>query len=204
MKDIAIQTRIYVRNRISTLASFEGDSAVRAQLAHLRRGISKKPGSQPELWEITLLQIPESMMSKDGDPTYAEWAVHTALTLFALHQQGKDIKSQNMHLDGRRLGLAVGELVGPDGDDTRIKRRFDSAATANSIEEISYHLRGLIQLMKDKEVKLDYASLAEDLFWYQFPGRRDSVRLSWGRDFYRQLYMNTEKKNKNAKGDVGK
>ena len=49
-------------------------------------------------------------MGKDGRPSYAEWAVYTALTLFALHQQGH---SEPMNAEGEenRLGRAVRKLV---------------------------------------------------------------------------------------------
>ena len=54
----------------------------------LRRGIGKMPGDIPELWNILFDGLPEELMSKVGDPSYAEWSIYTALTLYALHQQG--------------------------------------------------------------------------------------------------------------------
>jgi CRISPR system Cascade subunit CasB len=53
------------------------------------------------------------------------------------------------------------------------------------VEEVSHHLRGLIQLLKAGNIPLDYPSLAEDLYQFQFPEMKDSVRLQWGRQFYR-------------------
>lgn len=191
------QTGNFVKYKIKQLVESQGDSAVRAIMAKLRRGIGKPPGSMPELWDVTLNSLPEAITGKGGKPTYGEWAVHTTLTLFALHQQGKDIKKRLMSQDGYSLGVAVRNLIQDEEDEKRIKRRFDAMATSDSMEEISHHLRGLIQLMKTKDIPLDYPELAEDLYRYQFPEARDSVRLQWGREFYR---FRRNEENVNEKG----
>lgn len=184
MADEARRTGLFVSHRIKALAG-GGESATRAALALLRRGIGRPPGSAPELWSATFLGLPEDLMGTDGGPTRAEWAVHTALTLYALHQQGKSPREKSMHREGRRLGMAVRDLVRGEDDESRVKRRFDAVATAGDLIELSNHLRGLIQLLKAEDIALDYAQLAEDIYRYQFSGARDSVRLNWGRDFYR-------------------
>lgn len=178
----AKQAKAFVQRKISWLTASKNESVTRGTLAKLRRGIGKKPGSMPELWEATLEDLPVEVMGTGETPSNVEWAVHTALTLFALHQQGKD---QCMNEDGLRLGISLRKLVGDEEDEKRIKRRFDAVSTSNSMEEYSHHLRGLIQLLKAKSIPLDYPALTEDLYWLQFPNARDSVRLRWGRDFYR-------------------
>lgn len=173
----------------------------RAMLAKLRRGIGKKPGELPELFEVLLEGMPEQFYSKSDEPSYSEWAVYTALTLFALHQQGKDRpmsvgginESKNT---GNSLGAAVGYLVKQDRDrEPAVKRRFDAAATANEFTEFAYHARGLIQLLRTGDITLDYPKFAEDLFWYQFDERRNQIRLRWGEDYYRITYQNVEEEN---------
>ena len=82
------------------------------------------------------------------------------------------------------LGKAVRTLIQTSEDENRVKRRFDAAATSNSMEEIAHHLRGLIQLLKSENIPLDYPKLTEDLYRFQFPEARDNVRLMWGREFY--------------------
>ncbi len=191
----AKQARAFVQRKISWLAGSENESTTRATLARLRRGIGKKPGSMPELWEATLKDLPPELVGQGQHPSYGEWAVHTALTLYALHQQGKDTKLQCMHKDGESLGVALRKLVGDDEDEKRVKRRFDAASTSSSMEEFSHHLRGLIQLLKQKSIPLDYTALAEDFYCLQFPNSRDSVRLHWGRDFYRLAKDETDTKN---------
>ncbi len=185
MSNEAKLAKAFVKRKISRLYESQNEAASRATLAKLRRGIGKAPGSMPELWDVTLAGLPEELTGRnDEPPTYGEWAVYTPLTLYALHQQGKDLKKQCMSEDGKFLGVAVGKLAKNEDDEKRVKRRFDAAATADSLEEFSHHLRGLVQLLKDKDIPLDYPALSEDLYWFQFPEARDSVRLRWGRDFY--------------------
>lgn len=157
---------------------------VKSTLAKLRRGIGSVPGSLPEIWDITLRDMPQALVGKWDNPTNGEWAVHITLTLFALHQQGKDIKKQCMYREGYLLGIALRKLVKDEGDENRIKRRFDKVVTADSIEEVSHHLRGLVQLMKAEDIPLDYPKLAEDLFRFQNSETRDNIRLKWGREYY--------------------
>lgn len=178
----------FVVRQIHGLLDASRESEGRARLAQLRRGLGKAPGTMPELWQTTLSGLPESLYSKDGQPTPGEWAVHIALTLFAFHQQGFETKAQSMNQSGERLGQAVGKLVKNEKDDLpRIKRRFDAAATSDDVAELSNHLRGLVSLLKAAEQPLDYQALAEDLLWFQYPAARDRVRLRWGQDFYGQI-----------------
>lgn len=179
------QVRNFISSRIYSLYESKNDSAVRATLAKMRRGVSKNPGETPEIWEVTLADLPESLLGKKNTPSWAEWAVHVALTLFALHQQGNNLKTEQMNKKGITLGTALHMLVKTPDDLARIKRRFDSVATSDSLDELSHHLRGLIQMMKAANIPLDYSALGEDLYHYQNISTRDGVRLAWGRDFYR-------------------
>lgn len=185
MADEAKKAGNFVKYKIRQLAENPNESSVRAILAKLRRGIGKEPGSIPELWDVTFDGLPNELIGKGGDPTCGEWAVHAALTLYALHQQGKDLKKQCMNKEGEYLGVSLRNLIRNDEDEQRIKRRFDAAVTSNCLEELTYHLRGLIQILKAQDIPLDYPALTEDLYWFQFPDIKDSVRLRWGRDFYR-------------------
>lgn len=203
MADEAKQVRAFVGYKVSWLTGNTNDSSARATLAKLRRGIGRSPGSMPELWEATLKDLPQELMGRGQDPSKGEWAVYTTLTLWALHQQGKDLRQQCMSKGGESFGIALRRLVSDDDEEKRIKRRFDAVSTSNSMEEFSHHLRGLIQLLKGKTIPLDYPALAEDLYWLQFPNTRDSVRLRWGRDFYRppKSEEDDSKKENSGRGD---
>ncbi|MCI9488203.1 MAG: type I-E CRISPR-associated protein Cse2/CasB [Lachnospiraceae bacterium] len=183
------EIRKYVRRQIAFLAKDEeilerGGS--KAQLAKLRRGAGKKPGELPELWGMFLKDMPEELLGRNGNPSYAEWAIYTALTLFALHQQGH---SEPVNREGgeNRFGRAVRKLVQNEENEENIRRKLSIVAGADDMEELSYHLRAVVKLLGNSEVKLDYADLAEDLYWFQHENQTDRVRLKWGQDFYRSF-----------------
>lgn len=172
------------------------DSCVRATLAKLRRGVGKNPGRFPDIWDLTLDDLPESFLTKTDDPSREEWATHIALTLFALHQQNKTPRNYDeyMNRSDEGLGCATRKLTvkliikhGKSSEDSikaTIKRRFDIVVTSDAPEEVAHHLRGLIQLLKGESIPLDYPQLAVDLFRFQSPESRDGVRLKWGQDYY--------------------
>lgn len=170
----------------------------RAMLAKLRRGIGKQPGELPELFEILFSDMPDELYGQGDEPSYAEWAIYTSLTLFALHQQGKDRPmSAGGKIEGKNtsnsLGAAVGTLVKQDKErEPAIKRRFDAVLTANEFTEFAHHARGLIQLLKAGNITLDYPRFAEDLYWYQFDEIRNRIRLRWGEDYYRVAHLYSE------------
>ena len=178
----------YVLGRLSALEREPNDSHVCAQLANLRRGVGRKPSDMPELWGMLFATMPEEMLSANGEPTRAEWAVYTALTLYALHQQGRTIRKENMHRMGKdeyKLGRAVARLVKREDEDReRIARRFNAFATAGDMQEAAYYLRGLVQLLRAEGIPLDYGKLAENLYNFQNTTCASKVRLEWGQDFY--------------------
>lgn len=177
----------YVKAQIDLLAKDDralDQSGSKAQLAQLRRGVGKNPGELPELWGAFLKNMPEELMGKDGKPSYAEWAVYTALTLFALHQQGQ---SDPMNEEGEenRLGRAMRKLVRSAEDEENIRRKLSIAARSDDMAELSYHLKTLVRLLGNDNIRLDYVDLAKDLYWFQFENHTDRIRLKWGQDFYR-------------------
>jgi len=186
MTEQARLARMFVQRKLSMFCTNTNISAVKAQLANLRKGVGKAPGSQPELWEITLGELPETLLSRSDKPTYGELAIHTALTLYAIHQQGKDLLAQNMNRQENTLGVAARKLKDSDqGKAEAVSRRFHSLAMSDSIEGLVWHLRGFVQLLKASSIPLDYPKLTEDMYWFQFTDRRDGIRLKWGQDFYR-------------------
>lgn len=157
-----------------------------AALANLRRGVGRAPGELPELWGSFLQEMPSEFFNQDGNATATEWAVYLALTLFALHQQSQD---KSMFADGAGIGQAVRQLSNKQKEDPQESgafKRFSALITSDSIEEVSHHLRGLIQLLKREGLPLDYPQLAFDLFELQFPDSAPRVKLRWGQDYYHQ------------------
>lgn len=179
------QVRDFVEKKISQLHTQMEGSSLRSTLAQLRRGVGKMPGEIPELWGFFLDGIPEEMMGRRG-PSRAEWAIYAALTLFALHQQGRDTEREWMSQKGNGFGQAVAKLIHSEEDRGRVTRRFHAVATASHMKELSHHMRGIVQMLRSESISIDYPSLAEDLYWYQIPKTTAQVRLHWGQDFYRR------------------
>jgi len=176
----------FVGYRINSFVSSSNESAVRAMLAQLRRSAGKHPSANPAVWEATFKNLPNELYGSGSELSYAEVAIHMALTLFAIHQQSKDLKSQLMHEDGISIGKALGLLIKAKGKDSyeSIKKRFDRIVTADSLNELSNHLRSIVKLLRSDGITLDYKMLSMQLYNYQYEDNREAIRLSWARDFY--------------------
>ena len=180
--------------KLTWLISQTSESVCKATLAELRRGVGHTPGEIPALWGIMLRDMPEEMQGRGTQISRQELALYTALTLFAVHQQGWDPRTQPMNRRGVTLGSAVALLI-PPGDEAaleRMERRFSHAATSADMTEFAHHLRGLVQQLSAAGQPLDWAKLAAQLYDYQNPDRVAAVRLRWGEDFYMALRRATE------------
>jgi len=173
-----------VGDRLATLQDqvLTGVPAARAMLAELRRGVGHPAGSIPAIWEVTVGLLPELLQGRGDAPSRAETAAHEALTLYALHQQGK---SQAMHVPKVGLGTAVQRLRQSEQRSSEaVDRRFLALATATDLPELAFHLRGLATQLRAAEIGLDYGQLAGDLYDLTSRGRDVTVRLRWGRQLH--------------------
>jgi CRISPR system Cascade subunit CasB len=172
------------QKKLDWIMNKDGEGQSRAILANLRRGVGRSPGEIPELWGALFDRMPDCFFENKR----SEWALYTALTLFALHQQGHELQTEPMHREKVGLGTAMACLVDDQREnEERITRRFNQIATSADLWEMSQHLRGAVQLMRREGIPLDYALLAGDLYQYQNPDFQTSVRLRWGRDYYKKL-----------------
>ena len=175
------------------------------KLALLRRAVSQAPGENPDEWSILFEGMPECLVGKGPDSSPGELAAHTAITLYAVHQQSQGVP---MHCRGRdyNLGTSVRRFVNlakADGLDLmngELPVRFAALVTAESFSETQHYLRQLIHQLKGKSIPLDYALLAGQLYDLQFPQKADGVRLSWGRGFARSIPGQAQQ----AESDQGK
>ena len=165
-----LQGRYCSKNRKEALA--------RAQVAALRKGASRSPGELPEIWELTRVEVPDGA----GDaPTWEEIAVHTAMTLYAVHQQSR---TEPMFRPGIGLGSAAHDLVGRDEENPSARARFNALVTSTTVAELRHHLRGFVSLLRARGIALDHAMLADDIVGFQRPGGAKKVRLNWARQYY--------------------
>ncbi|UZJ33471.1 type I-E CRISPR-associated protein Cse2/CasB [Streptomyces endophytica] len=161
-----------------------------AALAQLRRGAGKEFQQVPDLWgrlDLSPLhhQSAETAPLRERELTWAEDAVHVAVTLWALHQQSRSSAMHRPHTKElpTGLGAAVRQLVPDDERGEPVRKRFVRVGTAATLRELADRLRGLVVLLRGEDIAVDYALLAGQLYAWQQPGGRDAVRRAWGRSF---------------------
>ncbi|WPO76249.1 type I-E CRISPR-associated protein Cse2/CasB [Streptomyces sp. KN37] len=163
-----------------------------AALARLRRGAGKDVSQMPDLWGLAETGPLHDRPAEGGRPLSegqlirAENAVHTALTLWALHQQSRGTA---MHRPGSRtapraLGAAVRQMMPPGEIAEPIRKRLVRAGTASGLTALSQRLRELILLLRGADIPLDYTLLAGQLYRWQEPTGREAVRQMWGRSYH--------------------
>ena len=188
-----LRTSDEVHNRVLQVAErrLAGTNPyARAGRAQLRTAVGKEVGSVPSIWQFTVDGGPSRR--DDTEVTRGELAVHTALTLWALHQGSHP---ETMHVrsePGRRLSIAAAArtLTAPDGSDrdrhdTPIYGRLSALVRATTFESLATQARGIVNLLNSADIPMDYGQFAADLFQWQDPQRRSAVTRSWGRDFER-------------------
>ncbi|MCB4943531.1 type I-E CRISPR-associated protein Cse2/CasB [Streptococcus mutans] len=173
-----------VTRKILLQLSIQSDSSTnKAILAKLRQSIGKPLSSTTAVWPILFENLPEEFFSKSGEASKEEIAILSAIQLYALHKQEV---SDNEREKYQNIGYSLKQLRKGD-DTTAVDRRFNVMITSSTFEELIYHLRHLITLLKAKspETKVDYARLSEDLYWF-LRDYQETIRLNWAREYYKQ------------------
>lgn len=162
----------------------------KAYLANLKNSIGKPLSQSSGIWPLLFEIMPEQYLGKFGKPTREELVVVNALQLYALQQQGIT-ESVALDCDGnakiRDIGSSLAALR--DREDSRsVDQRFNALITAEDYEELIYHLRQLMKLLKTKTKKtklarVHYGKLAGDLYWF-LRGREERIRLAWAQSYY--------------------
>lgn len=173
----------FIATKISHLQRgyLNNESTAVRTLAQLRKATNRAPGTDPELWSVTLEGLPTTQQGHGQQASPAEWASHIALSLYAVHQQGK--RSKGMHEPSVRFGRVIRDLSEHGMSYDSVKRRFDALATASSPLEVQHHLGSLVRILRDADATIDYVRLADDLRRLLIPGNHKAVLLQWGRDF---------------------
>lgn len=172
MKEQQTTRNIFCERFIETLEALveKGDHG---SLAILRRGLGKS-------W------VPEAFrfMPFDGGKRLEEAALIIA-PLFAFWHQGQENMKHAEGNFGSSMRTLVLEMVreGTDREDAtrRVERRFIALLNCSE-EELPFHLRYSVSLLKAKAVPVDWTQLMKDVqAWnsaYQFAQRR------WARSFW--------------------
>ncbi|MFE7961201.1 type I-E CRISPR-associated protein Cse2/CasB [Streptomyces sp. NPDC057413] len=167
-----------------------GSPQAGAELAALRSGTGREPGTVAAMWPFHRTRMASQWRNK-GSLTRDLAAEHTALTLFARHQQTHD---RRMHIAGTSPGTAAGMLVRKAAVDSEgkaataaLERRFGTLLTSADTDELAMHLRSLVPLLNQAQVGLDYDLLRTALRTWDDPRRPDAAttfRQRWDRDFH--------------------
>lgn len=159
-----------------------------ATLASLRGAHNAEPGDDPEVWALTLADVPAVLQGRGDDPSRAETVIHTCLTVYAVHQQSRNTPA---HRPGVGFGRAMGELArarsSGEGFDEATVARLHALATSHQHARRVDILRGIVQLMRADSgapIGFDYGLLAKDLYLLHRPETARGVRLRWGRQLH--------------------
>ncbi|MEE5993234.1 MAG: type I-E CRISPR-associated protein Cse2/CasB [Oscillospiraceae bacterium] len=183
----------YTVSKLKYLQDKADTGTVRGIMANLRRGVGKPVGELPEVWGIVFDKISPELLGKN-QASNAEWAIYTALTLYAVHQQGSDTSINQEKIS---LGHASARLIKTEDDTDRILKRLNLVVTAVSPEDLAYRLKEIIQLLKQENIPLDYAKLAEKLYLFCDEKYAQNVKLQWGRDFWSERNRLEKKESEN-------
>ena len=172
---------IYKLNALSEISSGK------SYLAKLRNSIGKDISSSSEVWSILFENLPEEFLGDENRITTEERVITLTLQLFALMNQGSNRISVNPDDENKYKNIGYSIRVLRDEHGESVDRRFNALLTSSDVDELSTHLRYLLNLLKAKTTGtyVNFPKLAEDMYWYS-KGYGDSVKLSWAREYYRK------------------
>lgn len=188
------------------LDSTRDASSTKALLANMRNSADKDISNNVDALAYVFSNLSYGEDDRGGELSYMEQAIFTAIQMYAIHQQSNVesvLKFENDDENESRekknkykanIGDALATLRSDESES--IDKRFNAMITATNFNKLSYHLRQMIKILKSKsDAKVDYAKLAEDLYWFMI-GRKEEVRLSWARSYYKY------RKNEEMEGEI--
>lgn len=173
--------------------------STKAIFANIRSSINKDSSVNMDALAFVFQNIPEEFLGYNKNLNDYEKAILTAVQMYALHQQAKIESVLKLDYEEgekrQNLGDALSSLRSDDSK--AIDRRFNAMITSSNFEELIHHLRQMIKLLKAKsDAKVDYASLADDLYWF-LKNQREGLKIKWSRSYYK--LDKKERDDKNAK-----
>lgn len=164
-------------------------------LASVRHATVLNSPQAQALWPIMMAELDDEMLSRDGRPTAAEVAVYTAVRFYAIQQQGSEVLvygPANSQADDTENGIPLFQALAKlrRNEETRVAldRCMQPLLATTNVASAINALTHLVSMLKatNQQQKIDYARLAQDLYWLQQSYERASqVRLQWGQQYYR-------------------
>jgi len=164
-----------------------------ALLAQLRNSIVSKNSNYVRSLGYLMSYIPEEQLGSGEELNNYERAILVAVQMYALHQQSKS--DSVLTLDSKRQNLGDSLRALRSEDSKSIDRRFNIMITSRNFGHLQNQLRQFIKLLKARtNVKVNYAKLAEDLYWF-LRGSKDNVKIAWSRSYYKAIKEHSEGEN---------
>ncbi len=173
-------------------------SSTKALLANIRNSIDKGFTANIDALAYIFANLPDEYLGNSRELSIYEESILTALQMYAIHQQANTNSILKVKYEKNERKQDIGEAFSAIrvNESESIDKRFNSMITSGNFRELRHHLRQMIKLLKSRsDVKVDYAKLAEDLYWFMI-GRKDEVRLRWARSYYKY------RKKEEMKGDI--
>ncbi len=172
-------------------------SSTRALFANIINSINKSSSNNLDALAFVFNNMPEEYIGFGKELSDYEQAILTAIQMYALHQQSNEksvLKIEYNEGEKRQnLGDALSTLRG--SDNKSIDRRFNAMILSSNYLQLQNHLRQFIKLLKAKsDAKVDYASVADDLFWF-LKNQKDGVKIKWSRSYYKFRKVNDKGEN---------
>jgi len=184
------------------LALYRDGHPDKAMLAGLRNAPTITSQRAQTVWPLIMGNLDERQLShsEDGTPSPEEVAVYTAIRFYAIYQQGNDgaqvyASAWDKGAKGVTLFGALGNLRG--NEDLRIAtdRRVQPLLATTNVAGVINGLTHLVSILKANSgvQKIDFAALAQDLYWLQGSYEQASrIRLRWGQQYFSVKQADTQ------------
>ncbi|AVK61551.1 type I-E CRISPR-associated protein Cse2/CasB [Lactobacillus sp. CBA3605] len=161
----------------------------KAVLADLRSAATVTSQRAQGVWPIMMANLERYQLSRDGVPTSAEVAVYAALRFYAIQQQGQTQLVYESAENGNRQAFfsALAQLRAQEETRVALDRRVQPLLATTNPTSVINGLAQLVKILKanDRQQKIDYAWLAQDLYGLQASYEQaNRVRLRWGQQYF--------------------
>lgn len=197
MKNSRLNVYTETTKILRILDNTSDDPRTRALLANIRNSINKDNSKNIDALAFIFQNLSKEFIGSSKELNDYEKAILTAVQMYALHQQSNAESVLKLdYEDGERrqnLGDALSSLRTEESKS--IDSRFNTLVTARNFTQLQNHLRQMIKLLKTKsDAKVDYASLADDLYWF-LRNQKDGIKIKWARSYYK--FRQTDSKGEN-------
>jgi CRISPR system Cascade subunit CasB len=169
------------------LRSLDANPRKRGDLAHLRRGLGRLPGTVTEMYPVVVDALPDNL------DDWGEQMHYLVAALFALHPSFK--------FEGD-MGAHFAELGNPkEPPSEALERRFITLLNARPAN-LYRILPPIINRLKVAGIPIFWEQLLDDLQRWQYPTERQRVRKRWADTFWKRTMSSLTKDEQTDTDDI--